>query len=75
MPISGGLLVWSEGLNLAHTHWLLLAIGLYVIAMTYAIGVQMRTVDRMIVIAGRMAAGGPVLAAGPSNWPSPARRA
>ena len=65
MPISGGLLVWSEGLNLAHTHWLLLAIGLYVIAMTYAIGVQMRTVDRMIVIAGRMAAGGPVLAAGP----------
>lgn len=65
MPISGGLLVWSEGIDLASTHWLLLAIGLYLVAMTYAIGVQVRTVDRMIDVAGQMTVGGPVLAAGP----------
>jgi hypothetical protein len=65
MPISGGLLVWSENINLASAHWLVLAIVLYVVAMTYAIAVQVRTVDRMIEIAGQMVAGGPVLAAGP----------
>jgi uncharacterized membrane protein len=65
MPISGGLLVWSEGLDLASAHWLILAIILYLVAMTYALGVQIRVVDRMIEIAGQMAAGGPVLAAGP----------
>ena len=65
MPISGGLLVWSEGLNLASAHWLILAIILYVAAMAYAILVQIRVVDRMIEIAGQMAAGGAVLAAGP----------
>jgi hypothetical protein len=65
MPISGGLLVWSEEINLASAHWLVLAIGLYLVAMTFAIGVQMRTIDRMIEVAGGMAVGGPVLAAGP----------
>jgi uncharacterized membrane protein len=65
MPISGGLLVWSEGIDLLATHWLLLAIGLYVVAMTYALGVQIRVVDRMIEIATGLAAAGPVLAAGP----------
>lgn len=65
MPISGGLLVWSEGLNLASSHWLVLAIGLYLVAMTFAIGVQLRVVDRMMEIAGHMAAAGPMLAAGP----------
>jgi len=65
MPISGGLLVWGEGINVASAHWLILAIILYLVAMTYALGVQIRVVDRMIEIAGQMAAGGPVLAAGP----------
>jgi hypothetical protein len=65
MPISGGLLVWSEGLNLAGSHWLVLAIGLYLVAMTFAIGVQMRTLDRMIEVAGGMVAARAVLAAGP----------
>jgi uncharacterized membrane protein len=65
MPISGGLLVWSENLDLGQAHWLLLAIGLYIVTVTFAVGVQLRTVEAMIEIAGRMAAGGPVLAAGP----------
>ena len=65
MPISGLLLVWSEGIDLAGTHWLLLAIGLYVVAIAYSIGVQLRTLGRMIVGAQTMAAGRAVLAAGP----------
>jgi hypothetical protein len=65
MPISGGLLVWSEELNLASSHWLLVAIGLYVVAIAFAVGIQLRTIERMIEVAGRMAGAGPVLAAGP----------
>ncbi|HEX7496413.1 MAG TPA: DUF2269 family protein [Candidatus Limnocylindrales bacterium] len=65
MPVSGSLLVWSEGINLATTHWLVLAIGLYIVAITFAILIQLRTIDRMIELATGMAAAGPVLAAGP----------
>lgn len=55
MPISGGLLVWSEGLTVQDSHWLVLAVALYLVAMTYAIVVQVRTLDRMIEIAQSMA--------------------
>ena len=65
MPISGGLLAWSEGIDPSRAHWLLTAIVLYVVAIAYAILVQMPTIDRMIAIGSRMAAAGPVLAAGP----------
>jgi uncharacterized membrane protein len=65
MPISGGLLVWSEDLDLASTHWLVLAIGLYLVTIAFAVGIQLRTIDRMVEVAGRMAAGGPAFAAGP----------
>ena len=65
MPISGGALALAEGINPLATHWLGAAILLYIVAMTYAIGVQVRVVERMIEIAGHMAASGPVLAAGP----------
>ena len=65
MPISGGLLVWSEGINLPATHWLVLAIVLYLVTISFAVGIQLRTIGRMIQIAGGMAAAGPVLAAGP----------
>jgi uncharacterized membrane protein len=72
MPISGGLLVWSEGIDLADAHWLIAAILLYVIAIGYAFVFQMRTLNRMIEIATGMAArmapapaGAPVLAEGP----------
>ena len=65
MPISGGALALAEGIDPLVTHWLGAAILLYIVAMTYAIGVQVRVVERMIEIAGHMAASGPVLAAGP----------
>jgi len=48
--------------------------------MTYALGVQIRVVDRMIEIATGLAAAGPVLAAGPERswrgrkpWPPASR--
>jgi len=65
MPVSGVLLVWSEGIDLAATHWLVLAIGLYIVTITFAILIQLRTIDRMIGLATGMAAAGPALAAGP----------
>lgn len=65
MPISGGLLVWSEGIDMAAAHWLLTAIVLYVVAIFFAILIQVRTVDRMIELATGMAAARSVLAAGP----------
>jgi uncharacterized membrane protein len=68
MPISGGLLVWSEGIDLLATHWLLLAITLYVIAIVFAVGVQLRVIERMVDVAGqlaRSASSAPALAAGP----------
>jgi hypothetical protein len=65
MPVSGGLLVWAESIDLAQTHWLLLAIGLYVVVVAFAIGVQLRTIGRMIEVGSRMAAGGPGQDAGP----------
>ena len=73
MPISGGLLVWAEGIQLADAHWLVLAIGLYVAAMTYSLLVQVRTLDRMIAIAEGMAAGlgaSPATSAGPLPTPA-----
>jgi uncharacterized membrane protein len=68
MPISGGLLVWSDSIDLFAAHWLLLAITLYVIAIVFAVGVQLRTLERMVDVAGllaRSAAPAPALAAGP----------
>jgi hypothetical protein len=65
MPVSGLLLVWSEGIDLAATHWLVLAIGLYIVAIAFAVLIQLRTIDRMIELATGMAAAGPALAAGP----------
>ena len=65
MPISGSLLALGEGLDPLVTHWLLGGIVLYVVAMAYALGVQVRVIDRMIEIASHMTAAGPVLAAGP----------
>jgi uncharacterized membrane protein len=63
MPVSGALLVWSEGIDLLGTHWLLAAITLYVVAITFAFTVQLRTVDRMIETAGLMGAPAPMAGA------------
>jgi uncharacterized membrane protein len=57
MPVSGALLVWSEGIDLFSAHWLLAAITLYVVAIVFAFAVQLQTIDRMIETLGRMAAG------------------
>ena len=65
MPISGGLLVLAEGINLPATHWLVTSIVLYAITISFALGVQMRTVNRMIELASSLTAAGPALAAGP----------
>lgn len=65
MPISGGLLIWSEHIQLASAHWLLMAIVLYLVAIAFALGIQVRTIERMIELAERMTAAGPVFAAGP----------
>jgi hypothetical protein len=65
MPISGGLLVWSEGIEVSSAHWLVLAIALYLVAMTYAIVVQLRSVGRMIELGTQLAAMRPSMPGGP----------
>ena len=70
MPVSGALLIWSEGIDLLGAHWLLTEIALYVVAIAFAFFVQLRTIDRMIEVTGRMAAG--AAAAGVSHGASPA---
>jgi hypothetical protein len=65
MPASGLLLVWSEGINLLGTHWLLAAIVLYAAAIVFAFAVQLQTIDRMLELAHGMASGAaPARAAG-----------
>ena len=59
MPVSGGLLVWSEQIDLASAHWLVAATAVYAAAIAVAVGVQLRTVSRMIGIAEAMGSGGP----------------
>jgi uncharacterized membrane protein len=76
MPVSGLLLIWSEGIDLPATHWLLLAMALFVVAVSFSILIQLPTIERMVEIAGRMSAGGGVLAAGPgAELATPALRA
>ncbi len=72
MPVSGALLVWSEGIDLVNTHWLLAAITLYVVAIAFAFAVQLRTVERMLEVAGKLAAGAPALGAAPAGAAEPA---
>jgi uncharacterized membrane protein len=64
MPVSGLLLVWSEGIDLMATHWLVLSTALFVVAVGFAILVQLPTIERMVEVAGRMSASAAVLAAG-----------
>lgn len=65
MPISGLLLVWSEGINLLATHWLLLAIALFIVAIGFSVLIQLPTIERMIEVLGAMTSGGAAFAAGP----------
>jgi uncharacterized membrane protein len=70
MPVSGLLLVWSEGIDLLGTHWLLAAIVLYAAAIVFAFAVQLQTIDRMLELAHGMASG-----AGAAAGAAPARAA
>jgi len=59
MPVSGLLLIWSEGIDLMATHWLVLSVALFVVAVGFAILVQLPTIERMVELATRMSAGAP----------------
>jgi uncharacterized membrane protein len=48
MPISGLLIVWAASINLLNTRWLLVAIVLYIVAVSYAILVQRPATIRLV---------------------------
>jgi uncharacterized membrane protein len=56
--ITGIGLIWFAEINLIESHWLLLAIVLYVIAISFAIAIQSNSVKRLIELT-TMPAGGP----------------
>jgi uncharacterized membrane protein len=56
--VTGIGLIWFAGINLIESHWLLLAIVLYVIALGFGIAVQPKAVKRVIELT-TMPAGGP----------------
>ncbi len=47
MPISGALMIWSVGIDVVQL-WLLLGIGLYVVAIAFAVLVQVPAVERVV---------------------------
>jgi uncharacterized membrane protein len=71
--ITGAGLIVFGGFDLLATHWLLLGIVLYAIALTFAIVVQTRSVERVVELT-TMPAGGPPPgppAGGPPPGPPP----
>ncbi len=56
MPVSGVLMIWSTGINPAQL-WLVVGIALYVFAVSYAVLVQGRAVERLVALTG--GSGGP----------------
>ena len=48
MPISGLLIIWAAGIDLIGTHWLLLGIILYVVAVAYVLLVQRPATIRLV---------------------------
>ena len=69
MPITGLLIVWQEKLDLLAVRWLLLAIVLYVIAVSYSILVQLPAAGEVV----RLSSMPP--APGATPGPPPALRA
>ncbi|HEY0443164.1 MAG TPA: DUF2269 family protein [Candidatus Limnocylindrales bacterium] len=67
MPVTGLLMVWVGNINLLATRWLLVAIVLYVIAISYSVLVQRRTVLRIVELSGGH--GGPPIPALASPGP------
>ncbi len=56
--VTGIGLIWFAGIDLIASHWLLLAIVLYVIAIGFATAVQTKSVERVVELT-TMPAGGP----------------
>ena len=50
MPVTGLLLIWAAGIDLTKARWLLLAIVLYVIALTFSWFVQRPATQRLIAL-------------------------
>ncbi len=67
MPISGLLIVLAAGINLLGTHWLLLAIALYIVAIGYSLLVQRPATLRLVALTSDAPRGG-----GASAGPPPA---
>ncbi len=53
MPVSGVFLIWSAKIDLLAARWLLLAIVLYAVALSYVILVQNPAVGRIIELSGQ----------------------
>ena len=66
MPVSGLLLIWAAGINLLGTHWLLLGITVYVVAIGYVLLVQRPAVIRMVELTSKP----PPAGAAPSGPPA-----
>ncbi len=47
MPISGVLLIWAAGIDLFAAHWLLLAIVIYIFAISFSVLVQRKATIRL----------------------------
>lgn len=58
-------LIWTVGFDLTATHWLAAGIILYVVAITFAIFIQARTVESMIHVVEAMPAPTPGTPPGP----------
>jgi uncharacterized membrane protein len=67
MPISGLLIVLAAGINLLGTRWLLLAIALYIVAISYVLLVQRPATIRLVELTS-----GPPPSGGASVGPPPA---
>ena len=55
LPISGGLLVWAEQLDLMAYHWLLLSIGLYIILILVALLILVPTSRKIVKLGETLA--------------------
>ena len=77
MPVTGVLIIWSRGIDVVNSRWLLVGIVLYAIALGYVLAIQAPAGKRVIelttvppavagagVVAGAMPAAGVVPAAG-----------
>lgn len=67
VPLLGTALIFTApgNIDLFKSEWLLAAIGLYIVAFSFAVGVQTRTVNRLVGVMQAMPAGPPPEGAAP----------